>query len=65
MLSLLIITGQIGLCALWIFLTAKPSGHLFEVSYHKIQYRQLISCFVKRLIWLKCKSEKKTLQLFM
>jgi hypothetical protein len=27
--------------------TGKPSGHLFEVSYHKIQYKQLISCFVK------------------
>lgn len=65
MLSLLIITGQIELCALRIFFTGKPSGHLFEVSYHKIQYKQLISCFVKCLIWLKSMSEKKALQLFM
>jgi hypothetical protein len=41
MLSLLIITGQIGFCPLRIFFTGKP-GHLFEVSYHKIQ-----TCFVK------------------
>jgi hypothetical protein len=64
MLSLLIITGQIGLCVLRIFFAGKP-GHLFEVSYHRIQYKQLISCFVKCLIWLKSMSAKKTLQLFM
>jgi len=64
MLSLLIITGQIGLCPLRIFFTGKPD-HLFEVSYHKIQHKQLISCFVKCLIWLKSMSEKKALQLFM
>jgi cell fate regulator YaaT (PSP1 superfamily) len=50
MLSLLIITGQIGLCALRIFFTGKP-GHLFEVSYHKIQQKQhLLFCKMFNLV---------------
>ena len=43
------------MCALWIFCTGTPSIYLFEVSYHKIQYKELIfSVKNQQLVDLLC-----------